>query len=44
VLLFELILLFWALLFGHFIFGYGKLGLLNQGVHKFLFEGVHNFI
>jgi hypothetical protein len=30
------------LLFGLFIFGYGELGLLNQGVHN-LFEGVHNF-
>ena len=30
------------LLFRLFIFGYGKLGLLDQGVHK-LFEGVHNF-
>ena len=30
------------LLFGLFIFGYGELGLLDQGVHK-LFEGVHNF-
>jgi hypothetical protein len=30
------------LLFGLFIFGYGKLGLLHQGVHK-LFEGEQNF-
>ena len=30
------------LLFGLFIFGYGELGLLDQGVHK-LFEDVHNF-
>jgi hypothetical protein len=35
VLLFGLILLLWALLFGFFIFEYGKLGLLNQGVHNF---------
>jgi hypothetical protein len=31
-----------VLLFGLFIFEYGKLGLLDKGVHK-LFEGVHNF-
>ena len=52
VLLFELILLLWMLfelffyylfiLFRFFIFGYGELGLLDQGVHK-LFEDVHNF-
>ena len=30
------------LLFGVFIFEYGKLGLLDKGIHK-LFEGVHNF-
>ena len=30
------------MLFGLFIFEYGKLGLLHKGVHK-LFEGVHNF-
>ena len=30
------------LLFGLFIFEYGKLGLLDKGVHN-LFEGVHNF-
>ncbi len=30
------------LLFGVFIFEYGKLGLLDKVVHK-LFEGVHNF-
>jgi hypothetical protein len=31
-----------VLLFEFFIFEYGKLGLLDKGVHK-LFEGVHNF-
>ena len=30
------------LLFGLFIFEYGKLGLLDKGVHK-LFEGIQNF-
>ena len=30
------------LLFRLFIFEYGKLGLLDKGVHK-LFESVHNF-
>ena len=30
------------LLFGVFIFEYGKLGLLDKVVHK-LFEDVHNF-
>ena len=30
------------LLFGLFIFEYGKLSLLDKGIHK-LFEGVHKF-